>query len=122
MVLLETRHAHANLRAQRNKTDKNDARALAQLMRTGWFKAVHIKSEVSLRLRLLLTHRRTLKRKMLDIENEVRQSVKVFGIRLGSGFGHAAFAKRVRAALAGDAFLLGLTDCMLRAWAVLWEE
>ena len=122
MVMLETRHAHANLRAQRNKTDKNDARALAQLIRTGWFKPVHIKSEESLRLRLLLTHRRTLKRKMLDIENEVRQSVKVFGIRLGSGFGHAAFAKRVRAALDGDAFLFGLTECMLRAWAVLWEE
>ncbi|HLJ04936.1 MAG TPA: transposase [Acetobacteraceae bacterium] len=109
MVLLDTRHARANLRAQRNKTDKNDARALAQLVRTGWFKPVHIKSEESLRLRLLLTHRRTLKRKMLDIENEVRQTVKVFGIRLGSGFGHAAFAKRVRAALTGDPLLAGMT-------------
>jgi Transposase len=44
MVMLETRHAHATLRAQRNKTDKNDARALAQLVRTGWFKAVHLKA------------------------------------------------------------------------------
>lgn len=88
------------------KPTKNDARASAPLVRTGWFKAVDIKSEESLRLRLLLTHRRTLKRKMLDNENEVRQSVKVFGIRLGSGFGHVAFAKRVRAALTGDAFLL----------------
>jgi transposase len=78
--------------------------------------------EESLRLRLLLTHRRTLKRKLLDIENEVRQAVKAFGIRLGSGFGHAAFGKRVRAALTGDDLLLGITECMLRAWAVLWEE
>lgn len=67
-------------------------------------------------------HRRTLKRKTLDIEHEIRRSVKAFGIRLGSGFGHAAFAERVRAALAGDAFLLSLTECMLRAGAVLWEE
>ena len=83
---------------------------------------MHIKSDESLRLRLLLTHRRTLKRKLLDIENEVRHTVKAFGIRLGSGFGHAAFAKKVRAALAGDNLLLGMTECMLRAWAVLWEE
>ena len=80
---------------------------------------MHIKGVESLRLQLLLTHQRTLKRKMFDIESEVRQSVKAFGIRLGSDFGHAAFAKRVQAALAGDAFLLGLTKCMLRAWAVL---
>ena len=71
---------------------------------------VHIKSEEDLRLPLLLTHRRTLNREMLDIENEVGRSIKVFGVRLGSGFGHAAFAKHVGAALAGDAFLLGLTE------------
>jgi transposase len=92
---------------------------LAQLVCTGWFKPAHIKSEESLWLRLLLTHRRTLKRKMLDVENEVRHSVKVFGIRLGSGFGYAAFARRVRATLADDAFLLGLTECMLHAWGAV---
>ena len=60
---------------------------------------MHIKSDESLRLRLLLTHRRTLKRKMLDNENEVRHSVKAFGIRVGCGSGQAAFGHRVRAAL-----------------------
>ena len=59
---------------------------------------------------------------MSNFEHKVRHSVKVFGVRLGSGFGHVAFAKRVRAALADDAFLLGLTECMPCAWAVLWEE
>lgn len=87
--LLLVRHAHATLRAQRNKTAKDNARALTQLVRKGRFKE-------SLWLRLLLTHRRTLKRKMLDIENQVRQTVEAFGIRLGCGFGHAEFAKRVR--------------------------
>lgn len=55
--------------AQRNKTDKADARGLAHLMRTGWFRKAHIKSASCYRLRLLLTHRRNLKRKCLDLEN-----------------------------------------------------
>jgi transposase len=61
MVLLETRQAAAALKVQRNKTDKNDARGLAHLVRSGLFRPVHVKSEESHRLRLLLTHRRTLK-------------------------------------------------------------
>jgi transposase len=71
MVLLETRHAAAAVDAQRNKIDKNDARGLAHLVRSGWYRPVHIKSEESHKLRLLLGHRCTLKRKLLDIENEV---------------------------------------------------
>ena len=63
VVLLETRHVHAALKAQRNKTDRNDARGVAQLVRSGWYRDVHVKSEDSYRLRLLLTHRWTLKRK-----------------------------------------------------------
>jgi transposase len=122
MVMLETRHAHMALKTQRNKTDKNDARGLAQLLRTGWYKAVHLKSEESARLRLLLSHRRTLKRKLLDIENEVRQSLKAFGIRLGKGFGHAGFAAKVRAVMADDPLLVAMTECMLRAWEALWTE
>ncbi len=74
-MLLETRHAAAALEAQRNKTDKNDARGLAQLVRTGWFRSMHVKSEQSHRLKLLLTSRRLLKRKLVDIENEMRQSL-----------------------------------------------
>lgn len=76
MVLLETQHSYANLQAQRNKTDKNAARAPPQLVRTGWCKAVQIKSEHSLRVRRLRTHCRTLKRKLLDIEYELCHSVR----------------------------------------------
>ena len=54
------------------KTDKADALGLAHIMRTGWFKKAHIKSEACYRLRLLLTHRRNLKRKFLDLENAIR--------------------------------------------------
>jgi transposase len=79
MVLLETHHTARMLEAQRNKTDKNGARGLAQIVRSGWFKPVHAKSDASNRMKLLLAHRRTLKRKLMDIENEIRQSLKMFG-------------------------------------------
>ena len=70
-ICIETRQMKAALQAMRNKTDRNDARGIAQVMRTGWFRFVHVKSLESQELRLLLTHRRTLQRKALDIENEM---------------------------------------------------
>jgi transposase len=122
MVILETRHAAAALQAQRNKTDKNDARGLAQLVRSGWFKTVHAKSEASHRLKLLLAHRRTLKRKLLDIENEVRHSIKALGLMVGRRVQRATFLSRVRELVAGDPLVAGITECMLRAWSALWDE
>ena len=59
------------------------ARGIAHIMRTGWFREVHVKSDESYRLRLLLTQRRNLKRKFLDIENAIRHSIKTFGLRVG---------------------------------------
>lgn len=122
MVLLESRHAAMALKIQRNKTDRNDARGLAHLVRTGWFRPVHVKSEDSHRLRLLLTHRRTLKRKLLDIENEVRHSLKVFGLLLGARVQRSSFETRVRDLVAHDRLIAGVTECMLRAWSALWSE
>jgi len=122
MVLLETHHAARMLEAQRNKTDKNDARGLAQLVRSGWFKPVHAKSEQANRLKLLLAHRRTLKRKLMDIENEIRQSLKMFGLMAGPRVQRSTFPSRIRALVAGDALLEGSTECMLRCWTVLWDE
>ena len=122
MVLLESRHAAMALKIQRNKTDRNDAYGLAQLVRTGWFRPVHVKSEESHRFRLLLTHRRTLKRKLLDIENEIRQSLKVFGLLVGPRVQRSSFEARVRELTAQDALIGGVTECMLRAWSALWRE
>ncbi|MGD9713225.1 MAG: transposase, partial [Thermomicrobiales bacterium] len=84
IVCLEAAHARAALSAMRNKTDRNDARGLAHILRTGWYRSVHIKSDASYRLRLLLTARRNIKRKFLDIENTIRHSLKAFGIRLNT--------------------------------------
>ncbi len=121
MFCLETRHVHAALKAQRNKTDRNDARGIARLVRSGWFNPIHVKSEASYRLRLLLNHQRALKRKFLDIENEIRHSLKVFGVRLGA-VGRSALPAKVREATAGDPLLMHLTEGMLRARAALWAE
>jgi transposase len=117
----QARHGRL-LEAQRNKTDKNDARGLAQLVRSGWFKPVHAKSREANRMKLLLAHRRTLKRKLLDIENEVRQSLKMFGYMVGPRVQRATFQSRIRALVCDDPLLSGATDCMLRCWSALWDE
>ena len=95
-VCLETQHVRAALKAQRNKIDKADALGIAHLMRAGWFRQAHIKSEGCYRLRLLLTHRRNLKRKFLDLENAIRHSLKAFGIA-SRDVGAVALRRRSRA-------------------------
>jgi transposase len=120
-VCLETRHVRAAMAAQRNKTDAKDALGIAHIMRTGWFRQAHIKTESCYRIRLLLVQRRNLKRKFLDIENTIRHSLKAFGIRLGK-VGRGGFEEAVREAIADDAMTVGLMECMLRARAALWTE
>jgi transposase len=82
-VVIETRHAKAAMKAQQVKTDRNDARGLAHIMRTGWYKAVHIKSHDSQELRMLLNNRRFLLDKRLAMDNEIRGSLRTFGLKLG---------------------------------------
>ncbi len=83
-ICLECRHVKAGLSAMRNKTDRNDARGIAQLVRLGWFRQVHVKSEEAQRIRMLLLNRQQLLTKAQDFENSVRGSLKVFGLRIGT--------------------------------------
>ena len=76
---IETRHAHAALKAQNVKTDRNDARGIAHMMRTGWFKATHVKAGESQKRRVLLNNRKSLAEKRLDLENQIRGTLKVLG-------------------------------------------
>jgi transposase len=122
-VCLETQHVRAAMSAQRNKTDATDALGLAHIVRTGWFRQAHVKTEACYRLRLLLSQRRNLKRKFLDLESSIRHSLKAFGIRLGKvGRGGFEAAVKESAAVAGDAMTRGVMECMLRARAALWVE
>jgi transposase len=118
---LETRHVRAAMAAQRNKTDVTDARGLAHIVRTGWFRPVHIKSEESYRLRLLLNQRRNLKRKFLDIENSIRHSLKAFGVRLNT-VSRGQFEAKVRRELDADPVLQAMLDPMLKVRSVMWEQ
>ena len=84
VIVVESVHMQKALSAQRNKTDRNDARGIAHMMRVGWFREVHVKDDDTQRLRVLLSGRRLLKRKLVDIENELRGSLKAFGIKIGA--------------------------------------
>ena len=87
---IETRRMKGATAAMAVKTDRNDARAIAQAMRVGWYTAVHVKTAESQELRLLLTNRKTLLAACLDLENEIRGTLKAFGLKVGvvraSGF------------------------------------
>jgi transposase len=66
VICVETRHMKAALSAQRNKTDRNDARGIAQMMRVGLYRPVHVKTRQSQERRMLLTSRKLLQSKLLD--------------------------------------------------------
>lgn len=122
VIVVETQHMKAALRAQRNKTDKNDARGIAQMMRMGWFRRVHVKSHDSMQLRVLLSNRRLLKRKFLDVENELRGTLKAFGIKIGK-VSRGRFEARATELLDGaDPTLRGMAISMLRVRRMLWDE
>lgn len=96
VVCMEARQVSAALSAMRNKTDRNDARGIAQVLRTGWFNPVHMKSRASHGIRAMLSCRKALLNKTIDLANEVRGLLKIFGIRLPSNLDHGRFDSVVR--------------------------
>jgi transposase len=105
VVCLEARQVSAALSAMRNKTDRNDARGIAQILRTGWYARVHVKSRASHYSRALLSSRKAVLQKCIDLENEIRGLFKVFGIKLPASLGHGPFDARVRPLIEQDADL-----------------
>lgn len=105
VVCMEARQVNAALSAMRNKTDRNDARGIAQVLRTGWFSPVHMKSRASHGIRALLSARRALLAKAIDLANEVRGLLKIFGIRLPSNLSHGRFDDAVRPLVEIDGIL-----------------
>jgi transposase len=77
---LETRHAHRALSARTNKTDRNDARGLAELMRVGWYREAWIRGASANAIRSLLLGRRLLHQTKRTLENTLRGGVKRFGL------------------------------------------
>ncbi len=83
VICVETRHMRAVLQAQINKTDRNDARGIAQMMRAGLYRPVHVKTLRSQKLRMLLTHRKLLQSKAIAVENDLRGTLRNFGLKVG---------------------------------------
>ena len=95
VIVVEARHMRSSLSTMRNKTDRNDALGIAQMMRMGWYRAVHIKGQENRRLRTMLANRKLLKRKLVDLENHIRGSLRIHGLRVGS-IARGKFEARVR--------------------------
>jgi transposase len=104
-----------------NKTDRNDARALAQIMRTGWYRQVHVKSRQCRLWRSLLVARRTVLNEMRSMENVVRAVLREAGLKLGVP-GRAAFAGRVRELTEGDAQVTTLVEPLLAILATMLDQ
>src|ERR671912_629944 len=120
-VLLETRHVKAALSAMVVKTDRKDARGIAQLLRMGWFRPVHRKSPPAQEVRALLVGRKLLQGKLLDVELSIRGILRGFGLKLGE-VSKGRFAARVRELVAGQPTLERVAEPMLRAREALRSE
>ena len=81
--LLETRHVYEAFKSMPVKSDRNDARKIAQLMRLGWFRPVHCKSITAQQIRAMLTARKLVQSKLLDLENSLRGILRGFGLKVG---------------------------------------
>lgn len=95
VICVETRHTKAFLKAQVNKSDRNDARGIAQMMRVNLYRPVHVKTLASQRRRALLRARKLLQEKAISIENDIRGLLRNFGLKVGV-VGTAKFEARVR--------------------------
>jgi transposase len=119
--LLETRHVRDAFKAMPVKTDRKDARGIAQLMRLGWFRPVHCKSLPAQEVRALLTTRRLLQGKRHDVEMSVRGLLRGFGLKIGPTT-PKTFEHRVRELVENHGTLSLIADALLRARAALCLE
>ncbi|MET0540508.1 MAG: IS110 family transposase [Variovorax sp.] len=121
VICMEARQVKNTLAAMRNKTDRNDARGIAQILRTGWYSRVHIKSMHSHRVRALLASRKAILKKCVDLENELRGLLRVFGVCLPPRVGHGGFDTEVRQTFASDELLACALNPLLDARTVLYK-
>ena len=119
--LLETRHVHDAFKAMPVKSDRNDARGIAQLMRLGWFRPVHCKSMPAQEVRALLTARKLVQSKLFDIEMSLRGILRGFGLKIGRTTPNR-FGLRVEELVAGHPTLEIIGKALLAAHEVLLRE
>ncbi len=118
--VIDARQAHAVMKLQHNKTDAGDAELLAEIARTGFYRAVAVKSEVAQEARVLLKARAHLVRQRCATENAIRGLLGSLGIRFPKGAGKLGV--RVRAALEDRPELRVAIEPLLSAVATLKRE
>src|SRR3712207_328377 len=119
--LLETRHVRDAFKAMPVKTDRKDARGIAQLMRLGWFRPVHCKSVPAQETRALLAARKLLQAKRLDVEMSRRGVLRGFGLKVGPTTPRS-FAARIRDLVEGHPTLTAVAEALLAAREVLGAQ
>jgi transposase len=119
--LLETRHVRDAFKAMPVKTDRKDARGIAQLMRLGWFRPVHCKSLPAQEVRALLTARKLLQTKNHDVEMSLRGVLRGFGLKVGPTTPRT-FPARIRELVVGHPTLSTVTEALLAARSMLFEQ
>ena len=120
-ICVETRHMQAVLKARINKTDRNDARGIAQMTRAGLYRPVHVKMLRSQKLRMLLTHRKLLQSKAIAVENDLRATLRNFGLKVGM-VGTVKFEARIKELVENVSDLVVLVEPLLLVRRVLREQ
>lgn len=121
VVLMETRQVRAALSAMIVKTDRKDARGMANLLRMGWFRPVHVKTRDAREQRALLSARATLVARLKDIENSIRGLLRGFGLRLPRAL-KGRWAATVRECIEGHPMLLEILEPLMTAREALREQ
>jgi transposase len=119
--LLETRHVRNAFKTMPVKTDRKDARGIAELMRLGWFRPVHCKSMEAQETRALLTARKLVQSKLHDIEMSLRGILRGFGLKVGRTT-PKKFEARITELVAGHPSLQVVAEALLAVRAVLLRE
>src|SRR6267142_3570768 len=121
VICVETRHMQAVLKAQINNTDSNDARGIAQMIRVGLYRPVHVKTLRSQKLRMLLTHRKLLQSKAIAIDNDLRGTLRNFGLKVGI-VGTVKFEARIKELVENLPDVAVLVEPLLIVRRVLREQ
>jgi transposase len=119
--LLETRHVRNAFKTMPVKTDRKDARGIAELMRMGWFRPVHCKSISAQETRAILTTRTLIESKLRDVEMSLRGVLRGFGLKVGKTT-PTNFSERIKELVSGHANLQVVADALLAVREVLLRE
>jgi len=119
--LLETRHVRNAFKTMPVKTDRKDARGIAQLVRVGWFRPVHCKSMEAQEMRAMLTVRKLLQTKLHDVEMSLRGILRGFGLKVGR-VTPRRFEARIKELVSSHPSLQTVAEALLAARAVLLCE